>query len=112
MLFSCSTNEAPFEFRFVAVNDQNCTVCLAGAPNHVWNEVLMARGVQNNELVIKSLEVALPYIYGHTSHALFFVLIHQISELKTSFTILLRNLFNFVHVLWVYISKLVLKMPH
>jgi hypothetical protein len=94
-----TTLKAPFEFRYVTINYQNCAVSLGRSHDHVGDEVLMPRGVQDNKLTAFSLEIVLADVYGDATLPFLLLLIEKVSELETRLSILLTQFFNTMHLL-------------
>src|SRR3989344_8462669 len=81
----------------VSRHDQYRAICLAGTSNHVFNEILMARGINDGKVIFISIKTFMSQINGNSPFLFFLQLIHD----KSKFEPFLAKLFGFF-----------LKLPH
>ena len=112
VIFSWSIFKSRLETMSWSINHKNSALCLARTSYHVWNEVFMARCIDNREIFVLRLEKCLSCIDCDSSSSLFLIFIHNICKLKGLFSILLRYFCIFVHLLFVNYAQFKQQMSH
>ncbi len=80
-----------------SANYEDCCVRLARPSNHVLDEVPVAGGVDDGEVVLVGLEPTVGHVYGEAALPLFLEVIHDPGELKGGLALLLGLLLELLN---------------